>query len=88
MAKVIGDVMFPGGKYIKDGEEKTRWSKHGILLETDKGMRLKLESMPLGIEPGGGWFSIFEKKDDSTGGFRKTETAKPAQTAGEPDIPF
>ena len=46
MAKVIGDIMFPGGKYIKDGEEKTRWLKCGVLLETEKGMRAHKREKP------------------------------------------
>ena len=85
MAKVIGDIMFPGGKYIKDGEEKTRWIKCGVLLETDKGMRLKLESMPVGIAPGEGWFSIFEKRDEAPKAVRPVPTEG---AAGDGDIPF
>ena len=85
MAKVIGDIMFPGGKYIKDGEEKTRWLKCGVLLETEKGMRIKLESMPVGIAPGEGWFSIFEKRDEAP----KATSNVPAEgSTGEPDLPF
>ena len=83
MTRVIGDVMFPGGKYIKDGEEKTRWLKCGVLLETDNGMRLKIESMPVGVAPGEGWFSIFEPRDKP-----QAAAEKPAQQAAEPDIPF
>ena len=84
MSKVIGDVMFPNGKYLKDGEEKTRWLKCGVLLETDKGMRLKLECIPLGIEPGSGWFSIFEKKDDHP----KTQSVKTEKPNTQDEIPF
>ena len=64
MANVIGDIMFPNGKFIKEGEEKTRWMKCGVLMETEKGMRIKLDCMPVGIEPGAGWFSVFEKRDE------------------------
>lgn len=63
MAKVIGDVMFPNGKYIKDGQEKTRWLRCGMLMETDKGMRIKLDCIPVVTEPSGMWFSVFEKDD-------------------------
>jgi hypothetical protein len=83
MATVIGDVMFPGPKYIKDGEEKTKWINCGILLQTDNGMRLKLESLPLGIEPGGAWFSIFEKREEGV-----AKPAPQAAPAGDPESPF
>ena len=85
MAKVIGDIMFPNGKYIKDGEEKTRWLKCGVLLETEKGMRLKLECIPVGINPGEGWFNIFEKRDDPP----KATTHAPAEgSKGKQNLPF
>ena len=80
MAKVIGDLMAPNGKYIKDGEEKTRWLKCGILLQTDNGIRAKIECMPVGVPEDGLWLSCFEKR---------TEPAKPKpQSAEQDDIPF
>ena len=87
MAKVLGNISFPAEKYIKDGEEKTRWTRHGILLETDRGYRIKLISMPLGVEPGGAWFSVFP--DDR----QQPSAPKPAQAVSEPqgdqdEIPF
>lgn len=89
MARVIGDLVAPNGKYIKDGEEKTRWLKCGIVLETDNGMRIKLEAVPVGTGEGGIWFSVFEKDHDSTSAPKRAE--KPAQAApAEPDdeLPF
>ena len=84
--------MAPVGKYIKNGEEKTKWLKCGILLETDNGMRIKLEALPVGVDPGGLWMSVFEPRDNTH------QTAKPAQNrsqeqaapkpASEPDVPF
>ena len=82
MAKKIGDVMFPGGKYIKDGEEKTQWMKCGVLLQTDNGMRLKLDMLPINM--GEGWFSVFEDKPAQA-------PAKPAMinpVVGTDDLPF
>jgi len=89
MARVLGDVCFPAGKYIKDGEEKTRWMKVGILLETDKGMRLKLEAIPVVTGDNGLWLSVFEKNDQPrpTSGF-KEKRAPEAAEEGQPDIPF
>lgn len=88
MATVIGDIMAPIGKYIKDGEEKTRWLKCGILLQTDNGQRIKLEALPVGVEAGGLWLSVFEPRDNTN------QTAKPAQNRSQeqapaqPDVPF
>jgi len=61
---VIGDIMFPTGKYqTSEGEEKTRWLKCGVLMQNAEGnYRIKLEAMPLGVEPDGAWFAVFEKE--------------------------
>jgi len=61
---VIGDIMFPTGKYqTREGEEKTRWLKCGVLMQNAEGnYRIKLEAMPLGVEPDGAWFAVFEKE--------------------------
>jgi hypothetical protein len=90
MAKVIGKVMFPNGKYIKDGEEKTSWLKCGVLLESEKGMRLKMECMPIGVEVGGGWFSIFSPDDEYQSKGSPEKPAPAATQSVDPDdsIPF
>jgi len=84
MAKVIGDVMYPGGKYIKDGEEKTRWIKCGALFETNNGQALKLDMIPLGIPEGGAWFQIFDNTDKPASG----GAPKKSSSGGKDDIPF
>jgi hypothetical protein len=63
MASRLGDVMFPNGKYMKDGQEKTSWLKCGTLLQTEKGMRLKLDALPVNMDEG--WFVIFEPREDN-----------------------
>ena len=89
MAKVLGDIMAPNGKYVKEGEEKTRWLKCGILLETDNGLRLKLECIPIGVGADGLWLSVFEK-DNRQQGFREKPAQKPVQepVSGDEDVPF
>jgi hypothetical protein len=87
MARVIGDIMAPNGKYVKDGEEKTRWLKCGILLETDNGLRMKLECIPIGVGADGLWMSVFEKDDQPRPQQPKPAPA-PTQGALEPDVPF
>jgi len=66
MAKVIGDIVYPTGKYVKNGEEKTSWTNIGILMETDKGLRIKLNALPIGGENGSIWLSVFEKNEEQS----------------------
>ena len=92
MAKVIGDICAATGKYIRDGEEKTSWSKCGILLETEKGFRIKLDTVPLGGVEQGIWFSVFPKEDRRQGTAPQA-ASQPTQAAQQPigiddDIPF
>lgn len=82
MTKVVGDVMYPNGKYIKEGEEKTRWLKCGALFETEDGrLRLKMEAMPTVMEEGP-WFAVFEPID---GGRSQRQQSKPKPQS---DVPF
>ena len=78
MARVIGDVCFPAGKYVKDGEEKTRWMKVGVEIETDKGRRIKLDTIPVVNSDNGLWLSVFEK-DDHDKGYQKKPAQNPSQ---------
>ena len=85
MAKLIGKICAPTGTYIKDGQEKTSWTKCGVLLETEKGFRVKMDVVPIG---GDGWFSVFEEEDQSQGSAPKTPS-RPSQGVGDQDdIPF
>lgn len=66
MARKIGDLVAPNGSYqTKDGQQKTRWLKCGSLLQTDKGMRVKLDSIPIQSD---GWFSVFEEDKKEAAG--------------------
>ena len=88
MATILGDICAPTGKYIKDGEEKTSWAKCGILMETEKGYRIKLDTVPLGGEGQGMWFSVFPKEDQRQGSSNQSPS-KPSQEVGkDEDIPF
>jgi hypothetical protein len=88
MARKIGDLCFPSGKYVKDGEEKTRWMNVGILLETDKGMRIKLEAIPIVTDQNGLWLSVFEPREQAPRAAPKQESFR--QPAADPneDVPF
>jgi hypothetical protein len=89
VANVVGDIMFPNEKYHKDGEEKTAWLKCGVLLQSDKGFRIKLNALPINMQEG--WFSVFEPRDKPNenssqgGGFRNEAQGK---KDSDPEIPF
>lgn len=53
VAKIVED---------RNGTEKVRWHNIGPVFESDKGLSLKVESLPVG--PGwNGWISFFEPKE-------------------------
>lgn len=83
MAKVIGDVCAPTGKYVKDGEEKTSWMKCGVIMQTEKGMRIKLDGIPIGGTEQGIWLSVFEKQES-----RQSRPSGGQQSGDQDDIPF
>jgi hypothetical protein len=83
MAKKFDVVV--GQSYTRNGEEKTKWLNIGAVIETERGLSLKLETVPLGWD---GWAKLFEPKP-------REEQPKPAnavpQDTGAPfndDIPF
>jgi hypothetical protein len=53
------DVVY-AQRYQAGGEEKTKWLNCGSVIQTAKGFRLKLDSVPLGCD---GWFALFEPKE-------------------------
>ena len=56
----------------KDG--KVFWNKIGVVLQTDKGFSLKLESVPVGWD---GWASLFEPKAKNDAPQQKPEDSPP-----------
>lgn len=61
MAKLKYEVIAKTGTYTnKDGEEKARYMKCGVVLLTEKGFSLKLEAIPVGSD---GWFFLSEPKE-------------------------
>lgn len=68
----------------QSGEEKSRWIKCGVVVETKNGLAMKLESVPVVTD---GWFSLFEPKP------RDEQQPRPQQrrqSAGsyQEDVPF
>lgn len=85
------DVVAVTGEYSdQDGNTKRRYAKCGAVFETEKGLNLKLEMIPIDFN---GWFSLFEPDQQKP----KTETARgssPRQARSravdldDKDIPF
>lgn len=77
MATIKFEAIAKSGE-SKDG--KARWHKCGVVFESEKGMSLKIESLPVGFD---GWLSLREP--------RPKDDAKPARaTTGKPfndDLP-
>ena len=83
--KVLGDICAPTGTYTKDGEEKTRWGKCGVLMQNAEGQyRIKLDLLPF---TGDGWLAVFPKQEQP----RQAQPARPpAQDDAfiDSDMPF
>lgn len=83
---VTHELMARAGSYTdRDGNEKTRWQKCGILIEKDGRLSVKLEALPIGFD---GWLSCFEPRQDD-----KPQRPKQRQDDGSvggmsDDIPF
>jgi hypothetical protein len=64
MAKVLGDLVFPNEKYMKDGVEKTKWLNCGIVLQKDDGsISVKINCLPINMQEG--WFNVFAPREDN-----------------------
>lgn len=46
----------------RNGEEKKRYVKCGVAFEGDKGLSIKLESVPVGMG-WNGWLSLYEPRE-------------------------
>lgn len=67
-------------------DDKTYWNKVGVILQTEKGFRLKMESIPVAWD---GWAALFEPKERTA---TPAQAAQPSRTGGiesmTDDIPF
>lgn len=98
MATKRYDVVAVTGSYIdRNGVEKRRYMNCGAVFETEKGLSLKLEAIPVGFD---GWFQLYQPRTEQQqpavqrNAFRQPATAdRQAATAAlqedfEDDIPF
>lgn len=88
MSKIIYDAIAKAGTY-KDkqtGEEKVRFHKCGVVFEGDKGLNLKVESLPIGWD---GWLSLRTPRPKDAAPAAAPATAAPAKSLeDDDDIPF
>ena len=87
MSKIIYEASAIADVY-KDkttGEERKRWVKCGVVMETSSGgMALKLESLPVKFD---GWLQFYVPKPKETTQQPNSAPA-PQQQTGDDDIPF
>jgi hypothetical protein len=55
------DLVVVTGKYTdKDNNEKSRYQKIGVLFEDDKGLKVKVDLLPVGWD---GWAYLYKAED-------------------------
>jgi hypothetical protein len=80
----IYEVTVRAGTYQKDGQEKIKYQRIGSVIETKKGLMLKLDQVPL-VEGGWeGWAYLFEPKEVG----HKPSSNNAAIHFPDSDIPF
>lgn len=84
MSKKKYDVVAIVGKR-SDG--KANYVNCGVVIQTDKGFSLKLNSIPAGNE-WNGWFSLFEPKPRNGDSAPAAQSSPPRETDLNDDIPF
>lgn len=83
MAKLKYNVVAITGKYEKDGEQKNRYEKAGVVIEKDGSFRLKMEK-PVMLNDEGNvvqWFFLSVPKE-------KKEPEPESKPDFDDDIPF
>jgi hypothetical protein len=85
----IYEVTVRAGTYQKDGQEKIKYQRIGSVIETKKGLMLKLDQVPL-VEGGWqGWAYLFEPKDQPKDQPKEyTSKTRPAEFIDDSEIPF
>ena len=83
------DAVYSGEKYTdREGNEKTRYTNIGVVIERDDGsLSLKLESIPVNFS---GWVNFFvpKEQDNTKQAARAGQAANQARGIPEDDIPF
>jgi hypothetical protein len=79
------DAIAKNGTYTKDGVEKNKWVKVGVVVDTKNGgLALKIEQLPV---PFDGWLQLAEPKAKEQAPSQEYTQAPSQQTISD-DIPF
>jgi len=79
------DAIAKNGTYTKDGVEKNKWVKVGVVVDTKNGgLALKIEQLPV---PFDGWLQLAEPKAKEQAPSQEN-TQTPSQSSMDDDIPF
>lgn len=91
------DVVAVTGSYTdRNGVEKRRYMNCGAVFETEKGLSLKIEAIPVGFD---GWFQLYEPRSEQQPAVQRNAFRQPAvhrqaaaaaaaQEDFDDDIPF
>jgi hypothetical protein len=86
------EVVTSTGSYIdKNGEEKKRWLKCGVIFKSEKGnYSMKLEAIPTKSSEDGMWFALFVPKPREQKPQQQGFRDKPQKATDDfdDDIPF
>lgn len=69
----------------REGQEKTRWINCGAMFETEKGLSIKLDTIPVGFD---GWLKLFEPKPREDAPRRASEPQRDEDFSDDSGIPF
>jgi hypothetical protein len=84
MAKIVYDAVATIGKYTdKNGNEKKRYVNVGKVFESENGLSLKLDAIPVGQE-WTGWISFFVPKEREQQGQDQAQSRAPAASKPAP----
>lgn len=64
MGKKVYEAIAVTGEYQSHGETKKRYHRCGVVFETERGLSLKLESIPVGAE-WNGWMFFAEPRQSA-----------------------
>lgn len=66
------DVVAITGSYTdRNGIEKRRYMNCGAVFETEKGLSLKIEALPVGFD---GWFQLYEPRSEQQPAVQRRQT--------------
>lgn len=65
MSKRIFNIVRPREYTASEGQVKTAWDRHGVLIVDGKKLSIHLDSIPTG--EWNGWFNVYERQDDQPG---------------------